>query len=73
MAKLRFDVGIERYTTETNRNETYRKLRFDVGIERYTTLEFFKLLRNELRFDVGIERYTTHCTKTIAQKGCGLM
>ena len=34
---LRFDVGIERYTTNRDINNKTMQLRFDVGIERYTT------------------------------------
>ena len=35
--KLRFDVGIERYTTLHREHSSHPELRFDVGIERYTT------------------------------------
>ena len=37
LTKLRFDVGIERYTTEAVKLLRLSQLRFDVGIERYTT------------------------------------
>ena len=37
MNKLWFDVGIKRYTTNSDLSSLYRTLWFDVGIKRYTT------------------------------------
>ena len=73
MNSLRFDVGIERYTTVSGESNQKITLRFDVGIERYTTYLRFLQGHRMLRFDVGIERYTTQQTKEPHPHRCGLM
>ena len=70
---LWFDVGIKRYTTNSNINALFHKLWFDVGIKRYTTTKLSSVSKTKLWFDVGIKRYTTGEVIIIPAHSCGLM
>ena len=72
-AKLWFDVGIKRYTTQGRSRKEHHWLWFDVGIKRYTTDSKGTETLLTLWFDVGIKRYTTPFPQVQSPACCGLM